>query len=218
MTDDFTDPDFSADDFADDKEIQKTRAEMNAYGKMIDDALAIIQKKLNVSNASHKNLKGFEMFRSLEAIVNWSLSSSDSSVPIHVSLAEYSSAYPIAKASNSGTDQYLFGYFAMTKTYPATYIHKETLKEKIADLVLKHDVDFDHSKKFSRKFHVITEDKARLLELLQFKNLDDLALYPEMELEIQGNACLFRSSRKPISVEEADFFSQLATTIINIFK
>jgi hypothetical protein len=218
MTDSLNMPDFSGDDFADDKEIQKYRAEAKAYEKKIDDALLVVRDMLNVEDSSNKDLNDFFMFKTLKATVTRSLSSSNLNMPFHVSLAEYTSSFPTGKYANTGCHEYLFGYFVMNKKFPKTFIHQETIREKITDFILKSEVDFEHSKQFSKKFYVLTEDKYRLLELLQFKNLDDLALYPEMELEINGTECLFRCSRKAISLENATIFSNLAKALIKIFN
>ena len=209
-------PDFSGDDFADDKGIQKIRAEQKAVEKMIDDSLAIVSNRLGLKEASHKNFKTFLMFKNLEATITYSLKSSNAYKPLHVSLASYTTSYP-GRVHNSGTDLYLFGHLIMNTSYPKTYICRETLKEKITNLIMPMDVDFEHSRKFSWKFHVVTEDKKQLRDLLQFKDLDELASFPEMELELQGKTCLFRSSRKALSPEEATHFAELAETLMRIF-
>ncbi|MGC4104037.1 hypothetical protein [Ferruginibacter sp.] len=218
MTDDHEIPDFSGDDFANDKDIQKERAAIKAYNKMIDDALALIKKELNVQDASHINLKGFEMFKSLTATIIDSLRSVNESKALQVSLARYNSSYPIARSSNGGTDLYLFGHITLKNNYPHTYIHKETIKEKIADIFLKLEVDFPDSKKFSRRFYVLTEDKKKLQDILQFKDLDQLTAFPDMEMEFSSNTLLFRSSRKPVSLEEAAVFCELAKTLLTLFS
>ncbi len=138
-------------------------------------------------------------------------------MPLHVSAVEYSSSFPTAKYANSGTDQYLFGNFIMPKSFPKTYVCKETIREKITELFFRSELDFEHSKRFSRKFHVLTDDKNQLSELLQFKDLDTFVVYPVMELEIQGKNCLFRSSRKAISIQEAINFSELTKKLVKIF-
>lgn len=218
MTDEQLIPDFSGDDFANDKEIQKTRAAIKAYEKMVEDSLSIIRQQLNVQDASHINFKGFHMFKSLTATITNSMKSVVQNRELRVSLAEYSSSYHIARSSNSGTDQYIFGHMLLRNSYPRTYIHDETIKEKIEDIFLKRDVDFPDSKKFSRKFQVLTEDKNRLENLLQFKRLDDLTDFPEMELEFSANTALFRSSRKPVTIGEATIFCELAKVLLTIFN
>jgi hypothetical protein len=217
MTNDEYIPDFSEDDFANDKEIQKQREAIKAYEKMVEDSLTLISHELKVEDASHINFKGFHMFKSLSATLTHSMKSTIPNKELRVSLAEYYSAAPTAKSSNSGTDLYLFGLISFKTDYPRTYIHKETLKEKIEDLFLKRDVDFSNSKKFSRRFQVLTEDKKRLQDLLQFKKLDDLTNFPEIEIELSNNTALFRNSRRPISIDEATEFCDLTRTLLSIF-
>jgi hypothetical protein len=158
------------------------------------------------------------MFKNLQAIVIESLKPIDANVPLLVSLVQYASSYSTGKYSNSGKDHYLFGYLVMKQSFPKTYVCKETIREKITDLFLRLEVDFENNKKFSKKFHVLTDDKSKLTNLLQFKKLDDLAPYPDMELEIHGNTCLFRSSRKSISIEETNAFCDLTKTLIKVFS
>jgi hypothetical protein len=218
MTDNQFIPDFSGDDFANDKEIQKTRTATKAYEQMIEDALNVIRQALKVQDASHTNFKAFYMFKSLSATTKHSMKSVVQNKDLRISLAEYYTTFPTGKYSNSGTDQYLFGYLTIKNSYPRTYIHPETIKEKIVDIFLQRDVDFSHSKQFSSRFQVLTENKNSLSNLLQFKNLDGLAHFPEMELELFNYSALFRSSRKPVSIAEAALFCDMAKVLLSIFN
>lgn len=211
-------PDFSGDDFANDKGIQKYREAERTNKKMIDDSLAIICQELRVQDDSHINFKGFHMFKVLEAIITHSMKSTIQNREVRVSLAEYFSAAPTAKDSNSGRDLYLFGHIKLKGTYPRTYIHKEGLKEKIEDIFLNRDVDFPESKAFSKRFQVLTEDKNRLHDLLQFKRLDDLVEFSEMEVELYGNRVLFRTSRRPVSIKEARVFCNMTRVLLAVFS
>jgi hypothetical protein len=210
--------DFSNDDFASDKQIQKLRSEAKAYQMMIDESLAVVEKTFRMESASHKNLKGFGMVKSLGATVNYSMTSKLGNRCLHVSLVSYISSYPSGKSSNSGNDEYLIGFLDSGRNYPRTYIHKETIKEKLVDLLLKHDVDFVHSRRFSRNFQVLTEDKKGLQDLLELDDLNGLAEFPEMEVELYGQGLVFRNSRKPISLNEANAFVALVNMLLKSFK
>lgn len=211
-------PDFSGDDFRNDKEIQKIRKEAEDYQQLVDDSIAIIDNELGIEESSHKNFKGFLMFKSLRAIIVKSFKAKALPLNLIVSIAEYRTAFPTAKNSNSGTDQYIFGCFELHKRFPKTYITKETIREKITDLFLKIETDFPDNKMFSRRFHVLTQDSKGLRDLMTFKNLDELTEFPEMEVEIQENFCLFRNSRKSISLKEANEFAQLAKTLARMLN
>lgn len=209
-------PDFSGDDFAHDKEIQRARAERKAYEKLVQECLKLIGEELNASESGHINFKGFHLFKPLSATLKQSFKSVLNDKVVWVSLVEYESAFPTARDSNGGSDQYLFGHISFSTQFPRTYIQKETLKEKIEDLFLKQDTDFTHSKKFSKKFHVVTEDKNKLAHLFQSKNLDALIDFPDLELEFLNNTALFRSSRKPISMEESQTFCDITKVLVSI--
>lgn len=215
MTDNIEIPDFSGDDLGHHKEVQQSRAERKAYEQMVNDSIHILKTRLSLTDSSHKNLKPFLMFNSLQPMISKSFKSSNPNTPLHVSLVEYESSFPIARGNNSGSDEYLFGYFTLSQTFPKTYACKETLREKITDLLLRSDVDFDHSRTFSGKFHVVTEDKNRLLNLMQLKNLNNLVSFPDMEFELIGNTCLFRNSKRPVSSAEAIEFAELAVALKN---
>jgi len=209
-------PDFSGDDdFADDKDILADREATRIYKKMIEDSLSIVRQELNMQEASQNNYMDFHMFKILTPTIDQSFKSINNA--IQVSIARYVSTYPIGKTTISGVDRYFFGHITLKSNYPGTYIHKETIREIIAEIFLNREVDFEHSKKFSRAFHVLTEDKYRLENLLQLKNLDSLVAYPDMELEFNKNTLLFRTSRKPVSVEESTLFCGLAKTLLTIF-
>lgn len=210
-------PDFSGDDFAGDKSIQAHRAAIAAYNTMLDESFAIVRRSLHAEKASHKNLKDFLIFRGLKAGISRSLRADITGMELQVSMASYYSSYPSGKAgygsNNEGTDDYLFGCFTGKKNFPHTYIQPEGIKEKISDLFLKQDVDFDNNKKFSRRFHVITEDSRRLKDIFMLKDLDRLAPFRNMEIELKDNRCLFRPSRKSVSEKEAKLFCELALAL-----
>ncbi|MFA9212332.1 MAG: hypothetical protein ACEQSR_00595 [Candidatus Methylacidiphilales bacterium] len=201
-----------------DKEMLEKRAMEKTYEALKETCVALICKELNCKAASPIKFELFHMFESLNATIVRSFKSYNLHLELRVSLAEYYSEAPTAKSSNAGTDFYFFGHLVVKTNYPKTYIHKETIKSKIEDIFLKQDVDFPNSKKFSKRFQVLTTERDRLLELFQFKPLDNLANFPEMEIELSGNRLLFRNSRKAVSLEEAANFCKLAKTILAVFN
>lgn len=210
-------PDFSGDDFAHDKEIQRNRAEAKARAKLIDDSLAIIQQELGMEQSSHTNFKKFLMFKPLNATVTYSMKGNGETAVLRASMVHYFSSVPTYRSSNAGHDLYFFGHLALPSEYPVTYINRETLREKTEDLFLRRDVDFPHSKRFSRRFQVLTEDKFKLEQLFLLRNPDHLTAFPDMELECSGKVALFRNSRKPVSLHEARKFCNLAKVLLSFF-
>lgn len=217
MTENQAIPDFSGDDFANDKEIQRIRAAVKAHEKMVEEAFSLFRRELQVQDTSPVDLGHFHLLQESDAAVVKELGTADRNPELRIFLVKYSSAFPIPRLPNAGTDEYLFGHLTTRKRFPRTYVHRETIKEKIEDLFLQRDVDFPHSKRFSRKFQVVTADKEALQALLSFIELDELADFPELEMEFHDNTLLFRHSRKSVSPEEANAFCTLSKVLLSLF-
>ena len=86
----------------------------------------------------------------------------------------------------------------------------------MVDLFVKGDLDFKYQKKFSKKFHLVTKDKEKLVLLLENKPLDDLIQFPEMEVEICKKQCLFRLSENTMNMEEAKQFIGLTHCLLKM--
>lgn len=211
-------PDFSGDDFSNDKEIQKARKEAEAHRQMIQNSLAILKSELNLIDSSHKNFKAFNMFKGLQATIVDSYLAADYPSKIIISIAEYLSSFPTARDSNTGNEQYLFGYMELAKEFPSTYICKESIQQKIINLFIKTDSDFAEHRKFSRRFNVVTKDNKRLADLLRLKPLNELSAFPDMELEIHDRYCLYRNSRCSLSPEDATQFSKLTKMLYRVLN
>lgn len=208
----------TSDDFDSDRDIQKSRTEDQKRKNIILTSLSILCENLNLREVSSRNLSSFSMPNHLYQLdVTRMLRSLNPDIDLHITIASHFSSFPTSHIVDSESDQYIIGIFKMQHTFPATYIRRETVAFKIADFFLKKDVDFRQSKRFSRKFHVQTENKDQLLSLLQFKDLDELVNFPDLELELHGNTCLYRSSRKAISPSEAENFCDLTHTLLQIF-
>ena len=206
------------DDFDNDKEIQRIRKEQAEYEKMIGESKEVIRRKFRMEKVSDSVLDEFWMIRSLTAPAVYETIKSENQVsPFEVSIVEYHSQYRTPRSSNGGDDHYFFGLLTTKKPYPPTLVYPEGIKEKIANIFTKAEVDSKENKKFSRKFYVLTEEKERVQQAFSFLSLDELAQFGQLEFELKDNHCLFRNSRKPISNREAIQFCDLAEKMIAIF-
>jgi hypothetical protein len=206
------------DDFANDKEIQRSRREQAAFEKMIEESKEIVRQKFQMKEASESNFEEFWMMKSMaDSMVYETMKSESQFFSLEVSLVEYHTQYRTAKDSNSGEDYYFFGLLTTKKHYPATLVYPEGIKEKIADIFTKAEIDSKENKKFSRKFYVLTKEKETLQQSFSFLSLDELSEFGQMEFELKENLCLFRNSKKPVSHEEAIEFCKLTEKMIAIF-
>lgn len=212
-------PDFSGDDFANDPSIRRQRQLQKEHDALVNEALHLISVKWNGTERDEAPaLTPYFLFRSLAHPLIRKVFSAEFPARIDILVISYHSFFPTGKGSNSGTDDYIFGLLHLGKKYPRSYICRETIKEKIGDLFLRLDLDFAGQKKFSKKFHLVTEDKKALADLLVMKPLDDLAPFTDLELELEGHGCFFRTSRKALSIREAENFSALVQVLHQIFS
>lgn len=182
----------------------------------MEQSISIVKEELGLESSSHKYLKGFSMFRHLDPRVVETYQSMSAPLQITVSVVEYMSSYPLPRDDNSGLNYYLFGVIELKKKFPKTYICKERIPEKIFDLITRMETDFPEHRKFSRNFHVLTLDSDQLRDLFRPKDLAQLTAFPDMEVEIHENSCLFRHSRCAVSLKEAERFSELAKSLVEI--
>lgn len=184
----------------------------NDEEKWLEECVQIIGRKFALEKAEYEDMDSFLMYKTLvkppaSPGVYDNYYSADNN--LQVSIVEYG-------AFNNKPAWYFFGLFTLQKEFPVTYIFPETLHHKINNLFTKSDLDFKDYKKFSGKFQVTTQDRNRLETLLLHKNLDELTAFPEMEVEINGKLCLFRTSHQSFDEEEAAKFAELATVLKRI--
>lgn len=210
--------DFEQDDFANDKEIQKIRSIQKKYDEMIQESIETVRKEFSLEDEEPEaEIEDSILIKSFDSPnINESLKSSNKPFELQVYLVEYSWESRAGRSHQSGRDEMFIGSLSLNKSFPPTCIFKETLATIITDWFTKQDVDFKEQKLFSRKFHVISEDKDKLQLLLFNKQLDDLALFPEMEAEIKNNKCFFRVSGNSIDEEEVKKFIELTKVLVKI--
>ncbi len=215
--DDLTVPDFSGDDFADDKQIQKKRILEAEFKKMTEDSIKVITDAFCAQISSHKNLKHFLLHKTIAIpTLIESYQGKWGNKAIHFCVFQYTSSVYAGKLYNAGENNYFVGLIDLDKTYPHTIVQPETIALKIEDLFTKTDVDFAHAKRFSWKFHAITEDKTALEMLFFNKDLDRIAQFPLTEFELNNRQCYFRENRKPVSLREAENFVELAKILLEV--
>ena len=211
-------PDFSPDEFDDDKEVKKWRKEDAAFFKMINDSIKVVADSFNASKSSHKNLKGFELHRLIDTpFILYSYTGGIRNEKVFFSIIQYRTSTITAKATSSGSDNYFVGVITLDKLYPHIILQPETAALKIHNLFVPGDIDFKHAKWFSFRFHVVTKDEDRLKSLFERVDLNRLNKFGSAEIELKENQCYFRASRKPVSPEQAQVFTDLAKTICEIF-
>jgi len=211
-------PDFSPDEFDNDTEVKKWREAEKEFQKYIDDCIKVVSDSFNSTKSSHKNLKGFELHKLIETpFIIESHKGNFGKKTVFFSVIAYRTSVKTGRTTLSGSDNYFVGVITLDNSYPHTIIQEETAALKLHNLFVRGDVDFKHARWFSFKFHVITKDEDRLRKLFEFVDLDRLTKFSNGEIELRDNQCYFRANRKPVSLQEANVFTDLAKTICEIF-
>jgi len=199
------------DDFANDKEIQRLRKIRQEHDELIEECMAILIKEFSLEAALCTDIQSFFIYKSIESPeVIESFKSSTGHFDLEIYQVEYNWSSRVGRTNSSGTEQCFLGLLTLRKQYPHTCVFKETLQTIITDWFNNQDVDFREQKKFSRRFHVISQDRQKLEILLFNRPLDELAGFPEMEVELKDNQCLFKISGNPMSLNETKQFIHLA--------
>jgi len=170
-----------------------------------------------IYDTENNNLNKFSIFSNLNSSIVDTFRSIDGRFHLDVFVVEYESEYKNARVHYIGFDKYLLGHIVTKKKFPRTYIQPESIKDKLLNLFLKQDLNFKNSKQFSNSFQVLTDEKQEVTHIMQNLDLDKLSQFHEMEIEFVGNSCLFRSSRKPISINDTDEFIDLTNIICSLF-
>jgi hypothetical protein len=205
------------DPFKFDPEVQRLRKEQATHLAMIRKSLQIIQYEFNTKISSKKNLSNYILHKSLPVpTIQEAYTGTWNEHPVYITTINYYSSVTVGRVHSAGHDSYIVGIVKLKNKYPHTIIQPETLRIKIENLITRQDVDFSHARIFSFLFYVITKDKHLLKQLMINKELDKLNKFLDAEIEINGNQCYFRASRKPISPAEAKKFVRLGKLLLAI--
>lgn len=186
--------------------------------EIINETLPVLCKELGLENYTTEVPEGFAMYKNLNAVMVKTCGRIGNGQALQMLIVDYSTTHTTSKGQKSEADSYVFGRMRLAKKYPQTYVCKETIKEKLMEFFTKRETDFPEHKKFSDKFYVLTNDPSGLTELFRLAPMDELINFPELELEIHGNDCLYRCSHKPLSLDEAMHHVALTKVLLRIFQ
>ena len=113
-------------------------------------------------------------------------------------------------------DASLLGVVELRNRYPATSLQREKVGDKLADLIIKADIDFKEQKKFSQTFHLVSADKAFIRQHWERKPLDLLADYPALQLIIKDSYCIYKLYDDGLDENRVSDFATLTNNLLKI--
>jgi len=193
------------------KEIVRMQATQDGTAEVITSCVEQLTRDLLLTNSGASiNLASFNIYKALGNDTSIISSYSSTQFPLDVYLVERFWT-TVSKSARSYRLEHVFiGILNLKIRFPHTLIYKETLHEKIEDFFVRADLDLKGHKKFSSAFRVLTENKDQLTIQLNHPSLDDLATFPDMQLEIVDRMCMFRSSEEHLDENSSRKFVELA--------
>ena len=204
--------------FVDGKDGQGLLQREFQYDDDITEAISLLTSKYSYTPAACPNIESFALYKAmnLEGVIA-TYQSGSAEPPLCIYLVSYSKSQGTFYIIRNYRQVFL-GLLLLQREYPRTCILKETLQTRINDWFVKEDVDFDNQKKFSKQFHVVSNDKASLELLLKDKPLDLLADFPEMEAELFGKRCLLKISNDPGSAYDVERLLELSNKVYHVLS
>jgi len=144
-------------------------------------------------------LKQFHLFGSQQnAILTnaWNIQKNNNN--FYIACIEINSTLKMGRRNETQTHKFLYGLVNTRRDFGISLLTKETLTNKIADLFLKIDIDFETNKTFSAKYRCLTNDAGKFRNAMSDELMDYLARINHIELEFKNNVCLFRTKRSII--------------------
>ncbi len=121
-------------------------------------------------------------------------------------LMEFETVYGIGgshgESIHEESHKYFYGYLRSKQDFGHTLIRPETLGDKITELFQPIEIDIEGYPRFNRKYYVLSNDKEKFIKAAQPDFLNYLGQTKDLQLEFNGNACLFRLP-KSLDTQEA---------------
>jgi len=113
---------------------------------------------------------------------------------------------------NRFSEYELIGIAILRRDYGRVLIRPETFSDKINDLFLSIDIDFDYDKDFSKKYFVVSNDESKIRNNISRSFLETVRKYNGLEIELDSNILLVRL-RKPFTPENGKIITNFITAI-----
>lgn len=114
----------------------------------------------------------------------------------------YTTANQLGGSTQIDTSFYLYGQLKIKGDFGTVLIRPETFGDKITELFVKTEIDFESHPLFSYKYFVLADGADNLIKTLPNELLKFLENVNGLQLELRNQYCLFRLP-KAMNQEEA---------------
>ncbi|MDO9257511.1 MAG: hypothetical protein Q7U54_18480 [Bacteroidales bacterium] len=106
----------------------------------------------------------------------------------------------------------LIGIATLKKDYGRVLIRPETIADKINNLFLSTDIDFDFNKDFSKKYYVVANDETKVRNCISNSFLETIRGFNDLEIELDGHILMVRL-RQQFTQENGEIITNFLTAI-----
>ena len=114
----------------------------------------------------------------------------------------YTTANQFGGSTHTNTSFYLYGQLKIKGNFGTVLIRPETFGDKITELFVKTEVDFELYPLFSYKYFVASDELEPLIKTLPTELIEFLEKINGLQIEFRNQYCLFRLP-KAMNPEEA---------------
>jgi len=183
----------------------------------LDETYQLLRSNFNAEPTGNIDFKlsDFETFRSycgFNLRGSFVIKMPQNSSYILFTECEYAAAG--GRGHNGGTEYQVWGLAYLKQNFGRVIIRRETLADKLIELMMPVEIDFADDKAFSDTFYVIANDvqKASLAMSRNFRNAVMDIRHEDFIIEIYDHTLII-GSKKPVSPEHSVYIAEFVTRI-----
>lgn len=116
--------------------------------------------------------------------------------PSYVSFIQVQSGYHSKSGSGTISDLQGYVFVKLCRNYGHIIIKKETLRDKLNELLQPMELDFEDDKQFSRKFYVLAKDKDKALHFITSNFREELKkIHPDVYIEVVNDVMMITNKK-----------------------
>lgn len=198
-----------------------TKADRESWQE-VQEIFEALEKHYEITSARNPNLKDFHLFADKQKpsfFNSWRLRKDGQSFSL--CLIEYETNFQEVGITGASIKplrhKYFFGHLNAVKDYGRTLIRPETLGDKISELFLPNELDLKGFQKFNWKYYVLAKEKDKFLASTTRELLNFLADQNNLQVEFNGNRCLFRLD-KAVNLKETLALAEIGLELERLLR
>lgn len=183
--------------------------------QVMEDTYKALQTKFNIGLPDTGFINGFELFNNeQEASISGTFLLDYPSVDCYLNFVKIHYNYTAGRSRVNNYKCQTWAFVNLKSDFGRVLIRKETLTDKILEMVHHTELKFSDDKVFSDNFYAAANDTAKALTgmIPAFRDVIKENMYLNFVIEINGTALVIRNNQ-PIDAEQTVHLAELANKI-----